>query len=110
VLIGPSEIADAAIAMLRPHLKQPVAEWDPCITHNLSRIGGGALVVQRIERLNEQQQRQLLEYVDDHRGAVQIICTAEDGLFRHVQCGAFHEALYYRLNTVCVRAEMASVG
>jgi transcriptional regulator of aromatic amino acid metabolism len=58
--------------------------------------------VQEVYRLDDSQQRQLMMWLDDAVGTVQVIATTSEPLFPLVERGAFLDVLYDRLNVLLV--------
>ena len=60
-------------------------------------------IVRDVDALTCQQQRRLLAWLRDSSGnRMQVISTASAPLLPLVESGTFHDALYYRLNTVYI--------
>ena len=98
-------VAPRALAMLLSQLSRPVAQWDPATGAELPPHFAGTLVVSDVETLNDRQQQELLDFLDDRRGGVQIISVAATELFQYVERGEFSETLFYRLNTIRIDAD-----
>lgn len=62
----------------------------------------GTLVIWDVDTLDRTRQEQLLTWIESHAADVQVISVAERPLFPLVLCDEFLDALYYRLNSVCV--------
>jgi DNA-binding NtrC family response regulator len=58
------------------------------------------LIVPLVNRFDDDQQRQLLRWIEETGGKVRVIATTPGSLFGLVERGLFLDALYYRLNTV----------
>jgi hypothetical protein len=98
-------VAPRALTMLLSQLSHPIAQWDPARSGHLPRHSAGTLVISRVETLNDRQQQELLDFLDDRSGAVQIISVATTELHQRVERGEFSEALFYRLNTIRIDAD-----
>jgi Sigma-54 interaction domain len=105
LLEGPEAQVQAVVAALRPLLLRPVTAW---CGGGLPDEHRGTLIVQEIHRLDDTQQRQLMIWMDDSVGTVQVIATTSEPLFPLVERGAFFDVLYYRLNIL--RVEVACPG
>jgi hypothetical protein len=105
LLEGPEAQVQAVVAALRPLLLCPVSAWSG---GGLPDEHRGTLIAQEIHGLDDTQQRQLMIWLDDAVGTVQVIATTSEPLFPLVERGAFLEVLYYRLNIL--RVEVACPG
>src|SRR6266853_3292575 len=105
LLEGPAAQIQAVVAALKPLLTSPVIAW---CGGGLPGEHRGTLIVQEIHRLDDTQQRQLMIWLDDAVGTVQVIATTSEPLFPMVERGVFLEVLYYRLNIL--RVEVACPG
>jgi hypothetical protein len=106
LLIGGPSIVGDMITTLLPLLPRPVIQCDSDISEALRSVERGTLVIWNVDRLRSGPQGELLDFLTDRHGAVQVIATAHDDLFRCVRRGEFLPAFYYRLNTVLVRADV----
>ncbi len=103
LLVGPDGIVENVLDMIRPDLAKPIVTWHGGSRLRLPAAGSLSTVVLReIPALVPEDQIRLLEWLDDLSPRAQIISTASAPLLPPIQCGRFLEALYYRLNTVCV--------
>jgi hypothetical protein len=100
LLEGPEPLLEAVVAALTPQLPCPLATW--CGEGPLPDERRGTLVVPEVHRLDDHQQRQLLRWLADTVGTVQVIAMTSEPLFPMVRRGAFLDVLYYRLNVVRV--------
>jgi hypothetical protein len=98
----PSATSEMLVA-LKPHLRAPLHEYTPA-GGPVPQPGEGTLVLLEVARLNEAQQRRLLEWLDqiNERLQVQVVSTTAEPLFPLVQTGAFLADLYYKLNVVLI--------
>ena len=99
VLIEMSDSA-AALEAVGPCLATPIVIWNA--TNPLPVEPVGTLVVPNVDGLDNDQQHQLMRWLDATSGAPQVISTTAQPLFPLVKRGIFLEALYYRLNTIRV--------
>jgi hypothetical protein len=105
LLEGPEAQVQAVVAALRPLLPSPVIAW---CGGGLPDEHRGTLIVQKVCRLDDTQQRQLMMWLDDTVGTVQVIATTSEPLYPLVERGVFLDVLYYRLNIL--RVEMPCPG
>jgi Sigma-54 interaction domain len=66
--------------------------------------GSGTLVLHDIDRLTIRQQINLMDWLRQARGRVQVVSIARGSMLDLIANGRFLEGLYYRLNTLSVRA------
>jgi Sigma-54 interaction domain len=103
LLVGPDYAIDMALATLQRGLRQPVVSWTPTEIPEPPALTAGTLVVRNLAGLAGEQQRQLLEWVDNRQRKVQVISTSgQREVWPLVERGAFLTPLYYRLGVVCV--------
>ena len=106
ILVGATEIAGGILSLALRGLRRPIVQWDPTTLRDVPLPPHGTLVIWNLETLTAQQQRQLLDATTEERRATQIISVAPPAFFALVARGDFCEALYYRLNTVCVDVDV----
>ena len=100
---GPLTATHAALLLLKPHIGAPI-EWKrPQGRFELPSREGGALILEDVETLTAEDQKELLARLDRAKSHPQIISTTEHSLFALVARGLFDPALYYRLNVVLLR-------
>jgi len=58
------------------------------------------LILRDVDTLVREDQRRLLEWMEQAAGRAQVISTASAPLLPDVEAGAFMQTLYYRLNTI----------
>lgn len=83
------------------------AEWHRCRlpgTLQLPRAGDGTVLLYDVSQLTLIQQIALSDWLALGRGQARVISISQVSLFERVQDGRFLEGLYYRLNTVTMRA------
>jgi hypothetical protein len=101
LIVGSSAAAtDAAIDRLSEFLRTPI---HICVLPGpLSLPSGfeGTLVLRDVAALDREQQQQLLEWLDENAGRVQVVSATERVLFSEVEQDRFNRTLYYRLNTI----------
>jgi hypothetical protein len=84
-------------------LASPIVTWQPGDAFQLPSVGAASTVVLReVGQLMEHDQVRLLDWLDRAVGRTQVVCTSNRTLLPQLEEGTFINALYYRLNTVCV--------
>jgi hypothetical protein len=63
---------------------------------------GGTVLLHDVDRLTNDEQRHLLEWLERPARRARVVSTTSTRLLPHVRAGAFLETLYYNLNTICV--------
>jgi hypothetical protein len=97
---GPRESVDSAIAALRPSFREPVAKWGHNAQQPLPQQLTGTLIVEGATSLDDEQQKNLIEWLDKRERQVQVIATTPENLFPFASHGVFRDRLFYRLNTL----------
>jgi len=100
LLMGSDARVTAAIAGLRPHLPSPVVHWHPVAVME-PPPASGTLVIWELDALDGLQQELLLLWMERHADVV-VISVARSPVFPLVLAGKFLDALYYRLNMLCL--------
>lgn len=101
LLIGSDAVVQNILQTL--DLQAPVVSWRAGQQLVLpSAASTKTLVLQNVGALSSGDQLRLLEWLEEAVGRTQVISTTSTPLLPHVQTGDFVDALYYRLNTVCV--------
>ena len=110
LLVGPSSATNAMLVPLKPHLREPLRQYEPKMGVSVPQPLEGTLVLLEVAGLDAKQQAQLLRWLDqfDGRGQVQVVSTTSQPLVSLVETGAFLANLYYRLNVV--RMDLTSSG
>ena len=93
-------VVDPILAVLRPHLRPPIHEYNPNVGSPVPEPTDGTLILLEVASLGPKQQAKLLRWLNDRRGSVQVASTSSEPLFPLVERGTFDAALYYRLNVV----------
>jgi hypothetical protein len=101
LLCGDHAATAIAIRVLSAAVPIPVVTWTATSEVSLPELDHGTIVLQDVDRLSPSTQLELLKWLDDHTGPVQIIATVTSDLFALVSSGVFMDRLYYLLNT-CV--------
>lgn len=103
LLIAPDGVVRYVLESLLLNLREPIARSSAGHALTLPPPGlTGTLVLHDVGRLQPHEQLDLLEWLERGEGRTQVVSTSPTPLLPRVQCGAFIDTLYYRLNTVCV--------
>ncbi len=73
----------------------------------LPSCGSGTLVLHDVAELTVRQQIALSDWLDRRRGDTQVVSVTQARIGDRIRDGQFLEGLFYRLNTVHVRATRA---
>lgn len=103
LVTGPDEALTRFLDSALPNLRQPVSRWVPGQCLLLPAIGQcGTLIIENAGTLPPDEQRRLFDWLTMMLGNTQIVSTTTSGLLPLVATGGFLEALYYRLNIICI--------
>jgi hypothetical protein len=102
LLIGSAASADAALERLLPHLRAPLSHWRPQASGEPPQETTGTLVIWDVDAIDRARQEQLLAWIERCPPELQVVSIAQRPLFPLVLSDDFLDALYYRLNTVCL--------
>ena len=110
LLAGTPCATSSMITSLLPRLRKPVHRYGLNGDGSVVLPTKGTLIVSEVGALDLNQQTQLLQWLDRFRGQepVQIVSTISRSLYPLVESGAFHDALFYRLNIV--RFNLSAAG
>ena len=108
LLVGPATFTDAALKLIGPLVQHPVAWWMPDEKRAVPIGAFATLIIGRVDAADAEQQKRLCEWFDGRQGHIQVVSTSVTPLFPLIQAGTFLEALYYRLNHVCVLSDSPS--
>jgi hypothetical protein len=108
LLVGPTAFTDAALKLIEPLVQQPIAWWTPDEERAVPVGAFATLIIGRVDAADGDQQHHLCQWFETHPGRVQVVSTAVTPLFPLIQAGTFLEALYYRLNHVCVMSDSSA--
>jgi hypothetical protein len=87
-------------------LHEPVVTWSPGRRLAFpASTQTGTLVLNDVDALTHDEQRQLFEWLEPAGRCVRVISTTSVPLFPRVESGSFIHTLYYRLNTVTLEIE-----
>jgi hypothetical protein len=103
LLIAPDGVVRYVLESLLLNLREPTSKWTPGNPLVLPSSGQlGTLILHDVGALPPKEQLDLLDWLERADGRTQVVSTSSTALLPRVQCGAFIDTLYYRLNTVCV--------
>ena len=103
LLVGIDGMIWSVLQTLLPSLTEPVTTWCPGERLVLPPSGRtGTLVLHDVGVMQHDEQFRLLKWLEEGGGRTQVISMTSVPLLPRVESGAFHDTLYYRLNTVCV--------
>ena len=107
LLVGSPGAVRIVMEMLWLELREPILTWRPGQTLELPTPGrASTLVLHDVNELTADEQRRMLEWLDQTAGRIRVVSTTRTSLWPLLKSGDFHDALYYRLNTVCVDIEV----
>jgi hypothetical protein len=107
LFMGTDDVIEDALTRLRPNLRQPIQTWTPPDPLELpSPKQSGTLILRDVGALPQAEQRRLLDWLERCAGRYQVVSTTTSPLLALVEAGVFHDALFYRLNVVCVDVTM----
>ena len=102
LLEGPRDATQAAIALLTPHMTEPILSMRGGASWEMTSGEIGGVILEDVGELSAEDQERLVGWLDATRPFTQIIATTTSPLFHHVSRGRFGAALYYRLNVILV--------
>lgn len=102
LLIGPDDVTNAFLKMVRPHLQDPVAILRGGEPFTLPSEPVGTLILANVGAFTLAEQSQLDQWLTHRLSRVQVISTSTTGLMSMLATKSFLEALYYRLNTIYI--------
>lgn len=109
LLVGPAGTIRIVLEMLWQDLREPVVRWRAGQPLDLPALGrAGTLILQDVSELSSDDQDRVLRWLDQTTGRIRVVSTTAVPLWPRVTKQAFNEALYYRLNTVCVDVTSAA--
>ena len=100
LICGPRESVDNALAVLRPSFREPVSCWSYEAQQPLPQQLTGTLIVEAATKLDDRQQKILIDWLDNEGRHVQVVATTPENLFPLATHGMFRDRLFYRLNTL----------
>jgi hypothetical protein len=103
LLKGIDGVTDEVLDTLRPDLCVPITTWRPGERLALPPAArAGTLILHDVGALTLEEQRRLLEWLQETAGRTRVVSTTSAPLLPLVEDGVFLDTLYYRLNTVYV--------
>jgi Sigma-54 interaction domain len=102
LLLGPEAATTRVLALARPHVRPPIVVWTPLEMRDLPAQSRGTLVIPAVDAATATQQADLMAWLDERTGTVQVLSTSVVALLPRVHDKAFRERLYYRLNQICL--------
>ncbi len=103
LLIGIDDGVWSVLETLALNLREPIITWSSGKRLVLPQSARPrTLILHNVGALACDDQQHLLEWLDRTAGRVQVVSTTSAPLLPRVRTGAFDQALYYRLNTICV--------
>jgi len=107
LLVGSPGATRIVMEMLWLELREPILTWRPGQPLELPAPGrASTLVLHDINELTGDEQHRMLRWMDQTGTRIRVVSTTRTSLWPLVKTRAFNDALYYRLNTVCVDIEM----
>ncbi len=109
LVVGPDEAVEDVLAAVRRETKPDVesggdplvAVWRPGRPFVLPRPATTQTMILRdVDTLVHGDQHQLVAWLEEAAGRVQVVSTASSSLMPLVDAGVFMQTLYYRLNTI----------
>ena len=105
-LIGASDITNALIDELRPHLQEPVITVWSSSGDSLElpsvQDAVGTLILFGVEGLALADQHYLMKWLAQRTRPPRVISTAQESILVMISAGRFLASLYYRLNVICL--------
>jgi len=107
LLVGSPGAVRLVMEMLWLELREPILTWRPGQPLDLPTPGhASTLVLHDVNDLTADDQQRVLDWLDQTAGRIRVVSTTKTSLWPLLKSGAFNDALYYRLNTVCVDIEV----
>jgi hypothetical protein len=107
LLVGSPGATRIVMEMLWLELREPILTWRPGQPLELPAPGRASTVVLHdVTDLTRDEQQRVLRWMDETGSRIRVVSTTRTSLWPLLKTGAFDDALYYRLNTVCVDIEM----
>jgi len=101
--VGPDDVLKRLLDTVLPSLREPISRLAPGDSADLPALGEcGTLIIENVGALPLDDQHQLFDWLTSAVGRTQIVSTTVSALLPLVETGAFIEALYYRLNIICI--------
>jgi len=105
LLVGPDAVTRRAVTLIVRDRDEPIWSWRAGEPFLFPAVGpGGTIVLHNVGALPYADQVRLLAWLEEAGGRTHLISTTPRSLLPDVLSGTFSEALFYRLNTVCLKA------
>jgi hypothetical protein len=108
VLRGADRATEKAIGALMPTLFKPIHLWCGGMPLSLPPRRRGTLILLGLAGLEGDQQKKLLQWLDNIDGRVHVVSTTSVPLFQLVECGLLLEDLYDRLKGIQVDVQTST--
>ncbi len=102
LLVGPAARVEALIVAATGRPSAALPEWQPDLGADGPSPMPETILVRDVQNLDGVQQARLHQAIADWHGVVRVLATAPAPLYPLVVRGTFLEALYYRLNMLCL--------
>jgi hypothetical protein len=103
LVVGPDDVLKHLLDAVLPSLREPISRLAPRHSALLPAAGECAtLIIENVGALPLHDQQHLFDWLTATVGRTQIVSTTASTLLPLVESGAFVEALYYRLNIICI--------
>ena len=105
LLVGPEPVTQRAVTLVARDWDEPLLTWragEPFVVPAVRP--SGTLVLHNVGALPPDDQLRLLAWLDHTSGRTCLISTTPRSLLPDVLGGTFIDALFYRLNTLCLKA------
>jgi hypothetical protein len=110
LVVGPDDVLRRLLDTVLPNLREPISRLAPGHSPLLPVVGEcPTLIIEDLGALPLHDQRQLFDWMTATMGRTQIVSTTTSALLPLVETGAFIEALYYRLNIICIDVTTTSL-
>jgi len=102
LIAGPVSGTNAALtALIVACFRPPIACWEPGQPLVLPPgQSSGTLILREVAALSTAEQHQLLDWLEQSEGTMQVVATSSLPLLPLAEGGAFDTRLYYRLNVI----------
>jgi hypothetical protein len=106
LFVGSPGAVRLVMEMLWLELREPILTWRPGQALDLPTPGrASTLILHDVNELTATTSARL-DWLDQTAGRIRVVSTTRTSLWPLLKSGAFNDALYYRLNTVCVDIEV----
>jgi hypothetical protein len=110
LVVGPDDGLKRLLDTVLPNLREPISRFAAGHSAPLPVVGEwSTLIIEDVGALPLHDQHQLFDWMTATMGRTQIVSTTASALLPLVETGAFIEALYYRLNIICIDVTTTSL-